>query len=118
MEDIIYNNYTLKTAEEMFLRKNSYGNQYSQGMRKENEIHLQKITNYTLHSLILLQVAIHSDVNVQMCVSVCLYVEPVSISTDCVRSGINIDSVVCLYTPVLLSVPEMEGIYATGGILF
>ena len=28
------------------------------------------------------------------------------------------DSVVCLYTPVSQSVPKMEGIYATGGILF
>ena len=47
-----------------------------------------------------------------------LYVEPVSRSKDYVRSRIKIGSVVCLHTPVLPSVPEMEGIYATGGILF
>ena len=34
------------------------------------------------------------------------------------RSQIKIGCVVCLYTAVSLSVPEMEGIYATGGILF
>ena len=50
-----------------------------------------------------------------MCV---LYVEPVSRSKDNVRSRIKFGSVVCLYTPVSPSVPEMEGIYATGGILF
>ena len=50
---------------------------------------------------------------------VCLYVEPVSRSKDYVRSLINIGSVVlCLYTPVSPSVPEMEGIYASGGIFF
>ena len=54
----------------------------------------------------------------QMCVCVCLYVEPVSRSKDYVRSRLKIGSVVCLYTPVSPSVPEMEGIYVTGGILF
>ena len=53
-----------------------------------------------------------------MCVCVCLYVEPVSRSKDCVRSRMKIGSVVCLYTPVSPSVPKMEGINATGGILF
>ena len=55
-----------------------------------------------------------------MCVCVCLYVEPVSRSKDkdYVRSQIKIGSVVCLSTPVLLSMPEMEGIYAAGDILF
>ena len=48
----------------------------------------------------------------------CLYVEPVSRSKDCVRSRIKVGSVVCLYTHVSPIVPEMEGIYATGGILF
>ena len=43
------------------------------------------------------------------------YVEPVSRSKDYVWSRIKIGSVICLYTPVSLSVPEMEGIYATGG---
>ena len=33
-------------------------------------------------------------------------------------SWIKIGSVACLYTPESLSVPEMEGIYATGGIPF
>ena len=45
----------------------------------------------------------------------CLYVAPVSRSMDYVRSRIKIGSVVSLYTPVSSSVPEMEGIYATGG---
>ena len=49
---------------------------------------------------------------------VCLYVEPVSRSKDYVRSRIKIGSVVYLYTPVSPSVPEIEGMYATGGILF
>ena len=49
---------------------------------------------------------------------VCLYVEPVSRSNDYIRSRIKIGSVACLYTPVSPSVPEMEGIYVTGGILF
>ena len=53
-----------------------------------------------------------------MCVCVCLYVESVSRSEYYVRSRIKIGSVVCLYTPVSPSVPEMEDIYATGGILF
>ena len=47
-----------------------------------------------------------------------LCVPPVSRSKYFVRSWIKIGSVVCLYIPVSLSVPEMEGIYATGGILF
>ena len=37
---------------------------------------------------------------------------------DYVRSRIKIGSVVCLYTPVLPSVPEMDGVYATEGTLF
>ena len=53
-----------------------------------------------------------------VCVYECSNVEPVSRSTDYVRSRIQIGSVVCLYTPVSPSVPEMDGIYATGGILF
>ena len=53
-----------------------------------------------------------------MCVCVCLYVEPVSRSKDYVRSPMKNGSVVCLYTAVSPNVPEMEGIYATGGILF
>ena len=48
----------------------------------------------------------------------CLHVEPVSRSKDCVRSRMKIGSVVCLYTPVSPSVPEMEGTYSTGGLLF
>ena len=35
-----------------------------------------------------------------------------------IRSRLKIDSVVFLYTPVSPSVSQMEGIYATGGILF
>ena len=53
-----------------------------------------------------------------MCVCVCLYIEPVSWSKDYVRSWIKIGSVVCLYTPVSPSVFDMEGVHATGGILF
>ena len=52
-----------------------------------------------------------------MCVCVCSYVEPVSRSKDYVRSLIKIGFVVCLYTPASPSVLEMEGTYATGGIL-
>ena len=37
------------------------------------------------------------------------YVEPVSSSKDYVRSGVKFGSVLCLYTPVSRSVPEMEG---------
>ena len=47
----------------------------------------------------------------------CLHVELVSRSKDYVRSRMKIGSVVYLYTPVSPSVPEMEGIYATGGFL-
>ena len=53
-----------------------------------------------------------------MCIYVCFYVEPISRSKDYVQSLIKIGSVICLYAPVLQSVPEMEGIYATGGILY
>ena len=53
-----------------------------------------------------------------MCVCVCLFVEPVSRSKDYIRSRMKIGSVVCLYTPLSPSVPEMEGIYDTGGTLF
>ena len=53
-----------------------------------------------------------------MCVCMCLYVEPVSRSKDYVRFRIKVGSVVCLCAPVSPNVPEMEGIYATGGILF
>ena len=53
-----------------------------------------------------------------MCVCVCLYVEPVSRFKDYAQSQIKNGSVVCLYTPVLPSVLEMEATYATGGILF
>ena len=53
-----------------------------------------------------------------MCICLYLYVKPVSRSKDSVRFRIKIGSVVCLYTPVLPSVPEMEGINAAGGILF
>ena len=35
-----------------------------------------------------------------------------------VRSQIKLGSVVCLYTPVLPSVNEMEGVYATGASFF
>ena len=49
-----------------------------------------------------------------MCVCVSLYVEPVLRSKDYVRSQIKVSSVICLYKPVSPSVPEMEGIYATG----
>ena len=35
-----------------------------------------------------------------------------------VRSQIKLGSVVCLYTPVLPSVHEMEGVYATGASFF
>ena len=38
-------------------------------------------------------VTIHSEANLQMCVFVCLYVEPVSRSKDYVRSRIKIGSV-------------------------
>ena len=48
----------------------------------------------------------------------CLYVEPVSRSKDHVWSQINIGSAMFLYPPVSPGVPEMEGIYVTGGILF
>ena len=44
----------------------------------------------------------------------CLYVEPVSRSEDHVQSQIKVVSVIYLFIPVSLSVPEMEGIYATG----
>ena len=50
-----------------------------------------------------------------MCVYVCLYVEPVSRSKGYVRSCIKIGSVVCLYTAVLPSVPEREGMNSTEG---
>ena len=50
-----------------------------------------------------------------MCVFLCLYVEPVSRSKDNARSWIKIGSVLYLCTPVSASVPEMTGIYATGG---
>ena len=52
------------------------------------------------------------------CLCVCLYVEPVARSKDYVRSRLKIRSVVCLYTPVSPSVPEMEGNIPLGGILF
>ena len=45
-------------------------------------------------------------------------VEPVSRYKDYVRSRIKIGSVVCLYTALSVRVPEMEGLFATGGILF
>ena len=50
----------------------------------------------------------------EMCVRVYLYVEPVSRSKGYVRSRLKIGSVVCLYTPVSPSVPEILSIYATG----
>ena len=50
-----------------------------------------------------------------MCVCVCLYVEPVSRSKDCSVSNINWFCRMPVHTPVSPSVPEMEGIYATGG---
>ena len=54
-----------------------------------------------------------------MCVFVCLYVEPVSRSKDCVRSWIKFGSVLCLCAPVSPSVPEMGlGWGGGGGILF
>ena len=53
-----------------------------------------------------------------MCKCVCLLVEPVLRSKDYVRSRIQLGSVVCLDTPVSTSVPELDGIYATGGIPF
>ena len=40
---------------------------------------------------------------------------PVSRSKDYVRSGIKIGSVLCLCTHVSPSVPEMQGMYASGG---
>ena len=46
-----------------------------------------------------------------MCVCVRLYVEPVSRSKDYIRSQIKTGSVICLYTPVLPSMPETQGIY-------
>ena len=49
---------------------------------------------------------------------VCLYVEPVSRSKDYAQSRIKIGSVVCLYTPVSSSEPEMEGIYMPLGASF
>ena len=55
---------------------------------------------------------IHSEVNIQTCVSVRLYVEPVLRSTDCIRSWKKIGSVVWLHTPASPSMPEMEGMYA------
>ena len=45
------------------------------------------------------------------------YVKPVSRSKDYVQPRMKSGSVMCLYTPVSLNVPEMEGLYATGGIL-
>ena len=53
-----------------------------------------------------------------MCVCVCLYAEPVSRSKDHVRSRMKMGSVVCLYTPVSPSVPEMEGVYMPLGASF
>ena len=53
-----------------------------------------------------------------MCVCVCLYVEPVSRSKDYVRSRREIGSVVCLYTLVSSSVPEMEGYMPLGYLCF
>ena len=41
--------------------------------------------------------------------------ELVSSSKDYVQSWIKTGSVLCLGTPVSPSVPEMEGIYTTGG---
>ena len=55
----------------------------------------------------------------QMCFCVCLYVKPISKkSKDYVRSRIKIGYVLRLYTPVLPSVLEMEGIYVTGASFF
>ena len=52
------------------------------------------------------------------CAYVCVYMlSQFRDHKDYVRSRIKIDSVVCLYTPLSPSVPEMEGTYATGGIL-
>ena len=45
-----------------------------------------------------------------MCVCACLHVEPISRSKDYVRSQMKIASVVGLCTPVLTSVPEIDGI--------
>ena len=56
--------------------------------------------------------------HVNVCMCVCLYVEPVSKSKDFVRSRIKIGSVECLYTRVSPSGPEMEGIYVTGVSFF
>ena len=50
-----------------------------------------------------------------MSVCLCLYVQPVSSSEDCVQSSVNIGSVVCLYTPVSPCVSEMEGMYVNAG---
>ena len=50
-----------------------------------------------------------------MCVCVSLHVEPILRFKDYVWSCMKIGSVVCLYTPVLPIVPEIEGIHATGG---
>ena len=44
-----------------------------------------------------------------MCVYVCLYVEPVSRSSEYVRYWIKTGSVVCLYTPVSPSALEIGG---------
>ena len=56
------------------------------------------------------------------CKCVCLYVESVLRSEDydqsLIKKKLKIGSFVCLHTPVSLKVPEMEGIYATGDILF
>ena len=51
-------------------------------------------------------------VNVCMCVFICSTSFEIK---DYVQSQIKIGSVVCLYTPVSPSVPQMEGIHATGG---
>ena len=52
------------------------------------------------------------------CAYVCVYMlSQFRDHKDYVRSRIKIDSVVCLYTPVSPSMPEVDGIYASGGIL-
>ena len=48
----------------------------------------------------------------------CSYVEPVFRSKDYVWSQIKIGFVVCLYAPVSLSVPEMEGNMPLGASFF
>ena len=51
-----------------------------------------------------------------MCVFVCFCVwASFEIKGLCIQFWTKTGSLLCLYIPVLLSVPEMEGIYATGG---